>query len=68
MSRKTAYLLAISIIIALLVAVPAALVFVPKNNGVPYRLTVEKGQGFAAVGRQLADKEQVFSRWGVLLI
>ena len=67
MSRKTAYLLAISIIVALLVAVPAALVFVPKNNGVPYRLTVEKGQGFAAVGRQLADKEQVFSRWGVLL-
>ena len=67
MSRKTAYLLAISMIVALLVAVPAALVFVPKNNGVPYRLTVEKGQGFAAVGRQLADKEQVFSRWGVLL-
>ena len=67
MSRKTAYLLAISIIVALLVAVPAALVFVPKNNGVPYRLTVEKGQGFAAVGRQLADKDQVFSRWGVLL-
>ena len=65
MSRKTAYLLAISIIVALLVAVPAALVFVPKNNGVPYRLTVEKGQGFAAVGRQLADKDQVFSRWGV---
>ena len=29
MSRKTAYLLAISMIVALLVAVPAALVFVP---------------------------------------
>ena len=27
----------------------AALLFAPKNNGMPYRLVVEKGQGMAAV-------------------
>ena len=41
----------------------AALLFAPKNNGMPYRLVVEKGQGMAAVGRKLAAEDKIYSRY-----
>ena len=41
----------------------AALLFAPKNNGTPYRLVVEKGQGMAAVGRKLAADDKIYSRY-----
>lgn len=41
----------------------AALLFAPKNNGTPYRLVVEKGQGMAAVGRKLAAEDKIYSRY-----
>ena len=41
----------------------AALLFLPKNNGEPYRLTVEKGQGISAVARKLAAEDKIFSRY-----
>ncbi len=34
-------------------AVVAALLFVPKNNGKPYRITVAKNQGISSVSRKL---------------
>ena len=41
----------------------AALLFLPKNNGEPYRLTVEKGQGISAAARKLAAEDKIFSRY-----
>ena len=45
----------------------AALLFAPKNNGTPYRLVVEKGQGMAAVGRKLAADDKIYSRYVLVL-
>ncbi|WP_430472171.1 endolytic transglycosylase MltG [Wielerella bovis] len=53
----------------LLIAVPvvvitvfSALLFIPKNNGLPYRVTVEKGQGISAVSRKMAQDGKIFNR------
>ena len=40
----------------------AALLFLPKDNGAPYRLQIEKGQGMSAASRKLADDGIVYSR------
>lgn len=44
------------------IGVAATLLFYPKNNGLPYRIVVEKGQGISAVSRKLADDKKVYSR------
>lgn len=44
------------------VAVCAALLFVPKDNGKAYRIKVAKNQGIASVGRKLAEDDVVYSR------
>lgn len=38
----------------------AAMLFMPKDNGKPYLLSVGKGQPFAAVAKQLADNGVIF--------
>ena len=53
-------------ILLAMVGVYAALLFAPKNNGAPYRLVVEKGQGMAAVGRKLAADDKIYSRYVLL--
>lgn len=56
--------LILAVIVALIgMAVYAALLFVPQTHDAPYRLRVNKGQGIAAVSRQLAQDGQIFSRW-----
>ena len=50
-------------ILLAMAGVYAALLFAPKNNGTPYRLVVEKGQGMAAVGRKLAADDKIYSRY-----
>lgn len=47
----------------LMMATYAVLLFVPKNNGDPYRVRVEKGQGISSVSRQLAKDDVIFNRW-----
>ena len=44
-------------------AVVAALLFVPKNNGKPYRITVAKNQGISSVSRKLAQDGIVYNRY-----
>lgn len=44
------------------IALYAVLLFVPKNNGSPYRVRIEKGQGFSSISRQLAQDDIVFNR------
>ena len=53
-------------ILLAMVGAYAALLFAPKNNGTPYRLVVEKGQGMAAVGRKLAADDKIYSRYVLL--
>ena len=55
--------LAVLVILLLIGGAYAALLFAPKNNGAPYRLVVEKGQGMAAVGRKLAADDKIYSRY-----
>lgn len=53
-----------SILVFLLLLVGyICLLFIPKNNGQSYRLTVGKGQGISAVSRKLADDNRIFNRW-----
>lgn len=42
------------------------LLFIPKSNAKPYKLSVSKGQGISAVSRKLADDNQIFNRWVVV--
>ena len=58
--------LAVLVILLLIGGAYAALLFAPKNNGTPYRLVVEKGQGMAAVGRKLAADDKIYSRYVLL--
>ncbi|ASK27826.1 aminodeoxychorismate lyase [Neisseria chenwenguii] len=49
-----------------LAAVVAALLFVPKDNGKPYRIKVEKNQGIASVSRKLADDGIIYNRHALM--
>lgn len=44
-------------------AVDAALLFVPKDNGKPYRITITKNQGISSVSRKLAQDGIVYNRY-----
>ena len=44
-------------------AVVAALLFVPKDNGKPYRITITKNQGISSVSRKLAQDGIVYNRY-----
>lgn len=63
MKHKHLIILSIPILLAALCALYAALLFVPKDNGSHYRLTVSKGQGISAVSRKLADEDKIHNRW-----
>ena len=47
----------------ILCSVFASLLFIKKNNGLPYRIVVEKGQGISAVSRKLAQDGKIFNRY-----
>ncbi|QEY23446.1 endolytic transglycosylase MltG [Neisseria animalis] len=52
-----------AVLLAALAAVAfAALLFIPKDNGKPYRIRVEKNQGISAVSHKLAKDDAVYSR------
>ena len=40
-----------------------ALLFIAKDNGKPYKISVQKGQGISAISQKLAEDNQIFSRW-----
>lgn len=63
-SRTSKRLIFVSIFILLLcIGLYLGLLLMPKNHAQGYRLTVGKGQGIAAVSRQLADDDVIFNRW-----
>lgn len=46
-----------------LIALYAALLFIPKNNQTPFSLKITKGQGISAVSRTLSAQDKIYSRW-----
>ena len=60
MLKKLLKWLAVFFIAAL--AVLAALLFVPKDNGKTYRVKVAKNQGISSVSRKLAEDDVVYNR------
>lgn len=50
------------VFVTAVVAVMAALLFVPKDNGAMYRLKVQKNQGMSAVSRKLSDDDIIYNR------
>ena len=50
------------IVLILLAAAWAALLFIPKSNPAAYRMKVEQGQGISAVSRKLDDDKIIYSR------
>ena len=50
------------IVLILLAAAWAALLFIPKSNPADYRMKVEQGKGISAVSRKLDDDKIIYSR------
>lgn len=61
--RPFRLLLIAAALLAALCAAYAALLFLPKDSGSPYRLIVTKGQGISAVSRRLDAEDKIYSRW-----
>ncbi|MCP1659860.1 endolytic transglycosylase MltG [Neisseria perflava] len=52
----------LAVVFVALVAVAAALLFIPKDNGKTYRVKIVKNQGISSVGRKLAQDGIVYNR------
>lgn len=53
-------------LLVLCVAAYAFLLFMPKDNGTPFSVKIERGQGIAAVSRTLATQDKIYNRWVLL--
>lgn len=62
MLSRNKYLLTVAVVVLMAIGGVLFLLFVPKNNGIPYRLVVEKGQGMSSVSRKLAEDGEIFAR------
>lgn len=63
MSKKNICLVLLLYTPILLVSIFIGLLFLPKDNGEPYTLTIQKGQGIIAVSHALQADDKIFSRY-----
>lgn len=68
MLQNKKLVLSLLVVLAICISTYLTILFFPKNNGLPYHLTVEKGQGISTVAHKMAKENKILSRYVLISV